>query len=47
MCMRYEVFGHPELIEAIRALFPQINIKDYPPFSANVALTEQAPIIFD
>jgi hypothetical protein len=45
--MRYEVFGHPELIEAIRALFPQINIKDYPPFSANVALTEQAPIIFD
>lgn len=31
--------GHPRL-------FPEIQYKDYPPFSANLALTEQAPIIF-
>ena len=47
MCMRYELFGIPDLIEAIRLLIPDLQYKVYPPFSPNIALTEDAPIIFN
>lgn len=46
MCLRYELFGVPDLIEFLREMRPDLQYKDYPPFSANIALTEFAPIIF-
>ena len=47
MCLRYELFGVPSLIEFLQAVYPELHYKDYPPFSPNIALTEYAPIIFN